>query len=391
MRGRAWIALALGIVLACPASASASTVFVVGGEDDQLFYEAGPGEVNRLVMESEGLGVTITDTGAEIEPGAACTEVTAHEVTCSANGGVPVEATLRGGNDRVRVNGAFLSLRAFGGAGSDRLKGGPNLDFLDGGTGPDVMNGAGGAADFASYLERSDDLTVTLGDGKRNDGGRKDGPRRDRLTSIEGVAGGAGNDVLVGTEIENNFNGQAGADRLRGRGGDDSLHVDAGRDKAVGGAGDDLFTAGDGPDEARGGPGADTFQMAGDENGADRFAGGGGHDLLQGGSFGTIFVNLDGQANDGVCADDPCTFSDEGDNALGIEEVSGGFGGDVLIGSNGDETLRPFQGADTVRANDGDDTLLVFADMAPDLLDCGAGTDTVSGGTDGSDTLLGCE
>lgn len=57
---RDWVALLL------PASAVASTVSVqAAGENNEVFYDAGPGEQNRLKVSSDGAVVTLRDPGAE--------------------------------------------------------------------------------------------------------------------------------------------------------------------------------------------------------------------------------------------------------------------------------------------------------------------------------------
>jgi len=384
------IIVATGVALLLPASAVASTVSVQpAGENNEVFYEAGPGEQNRLKVSSDGAAVTVRDPGAEVEVGPGCASVTDHRATCNLPGFGTVNAELRGGADSVRANGAMTILDAEGGPGSDRLIGGPLHDRLDGGPGPDVLKGRG-APDMASYVGRSDDLRITIGDGMRNDGGPADGPLRDRLVGISFVSGGDGDDVLVGDAGENSLFGAPGRDVLRGLGGDDDLIGGDGRDRAHGGNGADLFPGSGGRDRAFGGRGPDHFQAGSPGNGADLFAGGRGHDVAQF-SFGHNLVTLDGKANDGPCADPGCTFSDEGDNVKGIEELQMAPGNDVLIGSKRDEVFRPSGGADIVRAKGGDDTIHVTIDGDPDVYNCGPGIDEIIGTPDVFDTNPNCE
>jgi len=88
----------------------------------------------------------------------------------------------------------------------ERLIGGPLHDRLD------------CRPDTASYVGRSDDLRITLGDGSRKDGGPADGPLRDRLVGVAFVSGGDGDDVLVGDAGENSlfYNCGPGIDAIIG-------------------------------------------------------------------------------------------------------------------------------------------------------------------------------
>lgn len=390
MQGRAALGVALAVTMVAPAAAAGSEVSVVPmGETTELFYEADAGEENEVTVSSDGATVTFTDPGAEITPGNGCDSVSSTEAECTFAATATVNVTLRNGADEAEVEGDFVHGHLDGGGAADRLIGGPGFDTFNGGSGPDVMAGHAGF-DVLRYTDRTDDLDVTLGDGVRNDGGAADGPLRDKVSGIETLVGGLGDDVLAGTGGDNTINGQAGDDVLRGLGGDDDFYPDDGRDTARGAAGDDLFTGSSGRDRAVGGAGEDHFQGGSPGNGADSFAGGSSHDTVQY-SFGQVRVKLDGRANDGACADPSCASSDEGDNAKSIEEIQTGFSADVLIGSGRDEEFRPSMGADTVRARGGDDTVYLSVDGDVDTVDCGAGVDAIVGTPDAFDTNQNCE
>jgi Ca2+-binding RTX toxin-like protein len=298
---------ALAAVL--PAAAHAGTVDVEpSGKTSRVAVRAAAGEANRVVVRSDGATVIVRDRGAPLVAGNGCLQATANRVTCAFPAFVEALVELKGGKDRVRVRGAFLRLVAFGGPGADRITGGPRTDVLDGGAGPDVLDGRG-SVDVATYLERNQGVRVTLADGKRNDGGKVDGAQRDLLRRMEHVFGGNGNDVLVGDGKVNSLFGGPGRDLLRGRGGDDDLIGGTGNDRAFGGPGDDLFPGDTGRDRSFGQGGADHFQGAGAGSGPDLFAGGKGRDTAQY-SFGSVRLSLDGEANDGRCADPACTSSD---------------------------------------------------------------------------------
>jgi Ca2+-binding RTX toxin-like protein len=358
-------------------------------ENEELFYEAEPGEINELEASTDGSTVTFVDPGAVIQPGNDCNSVNDHVATCSFNNFAPVNAELKNKGDSARIAGPMIRLMASGGGGHDLLVGAGLPDRLDGGAGPDVLRGRG-HTDTAVYMDRSDNLKVTLGDGKRNDGGPGDGALRDRLQGIENVLGGSGDDVLGGNGAENALFAFAGKDSLRGKGGPDDLGGGDGRDVARGGPGADLFPGDGGRDKGFGGKGADLFQGGAPGNGADLFQGDAGQDEVDY-SFGQLRVTLDGKANDGPCVDASCASSDEGDNAKGIEVASTAFGGDVLIGSKRDEVFHPFPGADTVRARGGDDVIHLSIDGVPDDINCGPGNDTIVGTPDATDTNLNCE
>lgn len=97
---------------------------------------------------------------------------------------------------------------------------------------------------------------------------------------MENVAGGRGNDTIIGNAASNLFNGGDGNDRLYGEGGNDALSGwngddllsggagndflsgDTGRDTIYGGSGNDVILGGSGQDSLYGGGGIDTFKFA---------------------------------------------------------------------------------------------------------------------------------
>lgn len=140
-----------------------------------------------------------------------------------------------GGQDTiVGLGGNDLIL---GGPGDDRISGGPGRDTIDGGPG----------VDLAGYRDSPTAVRVNLVHGTVFGG---DG--RDRLRSIEEVAGSAHEDTLRGS---------SSADGLYGRGGEDNLQGRAGNDRLDGGDGNDLIGPGPGRDEINGGAGTDVFDF----------------------------------------------------------------------------------------------------------------------------------
>jgi hypothetical protein len=130
-----------------------------------------------------------------------------------------------GGNDSI--DGLAGNDSILGAAGNDTLSGGAGADTLGGGTGNDlffvtdaadvVIELAGGGADtiIASVNMTMPDQVEVL----------------QIASGISGITitGGAGNDMLIGNELANTFNGGAGADTLGGGTGNDLFFVtDAG-------------------------------------------------------------------------------------------------------------------------------------------------------------------
>jgi serralysin len=149
---------------------------------------------------------------------------------------VGIEGLVGGvGNDTVVGNG--LANFLFGSDGNDNVYGQAGADYLSGGLGTNNLWGGAGAdqhiggsgIDYARYDDANwGNLTIRL-DGAANVGAVAVG---DTYTGIEGLVGGAGNDVIVGN---------ASANYLFGGGGADYINALAGNDYMSGGAGADRF------------------------------------------------------------------------------------------------------------------------------------------------------
>jgi Ca2+-binding RTX toxin-like protein len=246
-----------------------------------------------------------------------------------------------------------------GGAADDVLEGQEGNDLLDGSYNGDVMNGGAGV-DTVDYTTHwfADPYEVhgvaSTPDGLANDGNVLDDESRTSETErhydnvgsdVENVIGSDGADLLVGTPASN---------RLQGRGSNDTLIGDAAADVLVGGDGDDALRGDAGNDSLDGGGGADDMDGGADVDiatYASRLA-----DLL---------VRIDNNANDGEIA------ANERDNVRQtIENVRGGRGADMLVGSSspneligdaGNDSLNGRLGADTLNGQDGVDTI-VYSD-----------------------------
>ena len=161
------------------------------------------------------------------------------------------------GDDVLRGGGGFDTLIGDGGDGGD---GGGDGDAAsaDPGGGNDIIDG-GSDRDTVLYSTRRTRVRVDLATGTADGAGGE----HDRLSGIEDVAGGAGDDLLLGDGERNLLTGGAGDDRLDGRGGNDRLNdIGPGADTLRGGAGDDKVYAPGRRDRLFGGAGNDVLSAA---------------------------------------------------------------------------------------------------------------------------------
>jgi len=266
-----------------------------------------------------------------------------------------------GNADRI---GATIN-QLIGSPGPDHLAGNaaPNVldgtdgdDVLDGRPGPDALLGGPGL-DTADYSRRTTNVVATAGG---TGGDASDGAGDVLLT--ENITGGRGDDTLTGDGGPNVLDGY--------KTGNDTLVGGDGNDKLLGRAGNDTLDGQLGADDLDGGADVDT---------ADYSA-----------RTAAVSVSLDGHANDGNADDGPSTARDNVRPT--VENVRGGAGNDLLVGSAdandlsggpGDDRLRGLDGNDLLHGDDGKDTLVGGANA--DFLDGGADVDTAdySDHTDG--------
>ena len=172
------------------------------------------------------------------------------------------------------------------------------------------------------------------------------------------VNGGAGNDVLIGSDFNDIMNGGSGNDVVNGRSGNDTLGGDAGDDTLLGGSGDDNLSGGDGADRVKG------------QGGTDTLGGGAGNDTIEGGE-GTSSLREEGNVD--------LTIRSSGDTivleGLGTDIITGTFTTAELIGGPSGNRLDAsgYNGNVTLNGAGGDDTLIGTANV--DSLIGGAGTD----------------
>ncbi|MFO1538334.1 MAG: calcium-binding protein [Actinomycetota bacterium] len=198
------------------------------------------------------------------------------------------------------------------------------------------------------------------------------------------ITGTAGNDTLRGTAGNDVLCGLGGNDTITGLGGDDTLLGGPGNDVLDGGLGNDVLDGSTGNDRLTGG------------DGDDRLAGGDGNDVLVGdlgndradggpGTDGADVTTAGGPVRADLVAG---TATGLGSDVLaGIENVTGGPAGDVLVGDAGVNRLDGGGGNDVVTGGAGNDTVvggmgndrLAGGDGA-DLLDPGSGTNVCQAG-----------
>jgi hypothetical protein len=303
------LALAIVLLLALPATASASTVSVVLADGCQgdtacskygglppvpiTTFAAAPGEANRVTVRRQGGDFVVRDDGATLTAESPCTRVDEHTARCPVTEGAyglhGLAAGLGDGDDLLSVSGDLrVETSIAGEEGEDVVEAGPEPDAIDGGPGGDRLLGGGGI-DELSYATRTAPVTVDLGRETGGEAGEEDG-----IGGFEVLVGGSGNDVLRGAGVDETLDGGAGNDVLRGRGGADALFGGTGADRLAGDARDDRLygdpAQGDDyytpiirllPDRLDGGRGDD---MLSDTGGRNTYLGGPGADQLEGGA-----------------------------------------------------------------------------------------------------------
>jgi Ca2+-binding RTX toxin-like protein len=164
-------------------------------------------------------------------------------------GAISTSSTAR--NDVLTGTGAADALVGRAGADlllgltdNDRLAGSGGGDVLRGGLGDDVLNGGAGQ-DTASFRG-----AVAPVDASLRHGTSSGAHGVDRLSGIENLEGGDGDDRLSGDARGNGLAGRHGDDRLLGL---------LGHDRLYGQRGDDVLEGGAGRDTLAGGRGADVF------------------------------------------------------------------------------------------------------------------------------------
>lgn len=215
---------------------------------------------------------------------------------------------LRGtpGDDTIRGRGAADGLFGFGGAdrlygeaGNDTLRGGDGDDRLDGGLGADRLDGGAGNDTAVFPVPTSDDsfyelsllprVVANLGTGVVR--WEESSQPADRLISIENITTGNGDDWVTGSAGRNVIDVGWGANRVNGGGGDDVIRGGS----FAGVVYDDLGSPENATEVLRGGAGNDVIRGNGNAieagaigdylTGQDVMGGGAGQDRLVAGLY----------------------------------------------------------------------------------------------------------
>lgn len=192
--------------------------------------------------------------------------------------------------------------------------------------------------------------------------------------------------IIYGTEFNDNIVGRMGASTIFGRNGDDRITGLTRNDRLDGGRGADIIFGGSGEDTLNGGSENDTLNGG---SGLDRLIGGVGNDHYIV-TTGDIIIERAGQGTDVVQSFNDWTLSSNVENLTltGVAGVNGTGNSlaNTLIGNIGNNILRGEAGNDRLLGGDNRDQLLGGDDH--DHLAGGSGDDKLWGGK-GNDRLNG--
>ncbi|MEM8872653.1 MAG: SdrD B-like domain-containing protein [Planctomycetota bacterium] len=232
------------------------------------------------------------------------------------------------------------------------------------------------------------------------------------LSSADGVFdipvmafGGAGNDSLNGSVVDDTLDGGEGNDEIftfagnhtvLGGGGNDTIVAEGGNDSIDGGAGADTIDGGEGNNTVLGGGGSDTIMTGGGTDDID--AGAGADSVLSAGGADTIIGGAGPDYIEAGSGNDSVEGGGGSDTILGLsgnDDLSGGGATDSILGADGNDTISGGGGSDFIDAGINDD--VVTGDDGNDEIQLGAGNDFADAGRGndfvlglaGSDTILG--
>ena len=185
-----------------------------------------------------------------------------------------------------------------------------------------------------------------------------------KITVEMKYAGSIEDDTVIGSTKE---------DILRGGGGNDEIYGYESKDHLYGGNGNDDLNGGLGSDRLYGGNGNDILYGG---LGNDRLVGGNGTDTA-------VFSSKNNRIN--LSSTRRQNTRDGRDILIGLENVNGGAGNDIITGNNYANTLNGESGKDTLNGGRGQDTL--NGGNGNDKLNGGLGYDVLVGGN-GTDTAV---
>ena len=300
--------------------------------------------------------------------------------------GTTLADTLRGTPDSDTLNGYGRDDRIYGNAGNDTLIGGDGNDTLDGGPGTDMMSG--GPGDDTYVIDQATDTVVEQAN-EGNDtafvsatGTVTIGPNVEIIrlfgaaTQFTGSAtaeqivanaalattlsGGAGDDTLWGSTLNNALQGGDGDDIIRGQSGAGTWSGGQGNDQFV--VGNAAVVLVENPNE-----GIDTAWVA--VNGYTLAAN------IEIARLAGTATTVNGSSGDEQLVANP-TLGSTIDARGGIDVLWGSNFADLLNGGQGDDILRGGYGADTLYGGAGNDQFVILDNNATIIEAAGEGDDT---------------
>jgi Ca2+-binding RTX toxin-like protein len=330
---------------------------LTGGSANDTFLMQAGGSLSGTV--NGGGGLNTLDYSEHNSPAT----VNLQSLTATATGGIQGIGKFQGSvfqDTLIGANAAALTTWSLSGANAGSVNGPVSLAFagvenLTGGTGNDkfaftqgaTLGGTIDGGDGLNTLDYSGWTTAATID-------------LSKALNIDSVVGGGSTDTLIGRDADTNWD-------LTGNT-NGTLTQTA--------TGEFLFYSA--VESVAGGSGADSFKMHAGVTlpGSINGGGGTGKDTLDYSAFNSpVQVNLTAGTATGVSG-----------GVLGIENVKGGAGADILIGDGSANVLNGNGGNDILSGLDGSDNLDGGSDR--DLVIGGSGSDTVIGGT-GDDIVIG--
>ncbi len=251
------------------------------------------------------------------------------------------QANLTGGNSPNVLDASAFNL------GAVTLDGGNQDDTVRGGAGNDLLTGTQGTDNF---FGNGGNDTIFSGNSGSN------------------VSGGAGDDTIIGANGKDIIHGDAGNDTIVGNNGADELFGDAGNDRIEGGLGNDLVD---------GGADTDTVVATGDVNFtlSDTTLTGLGTDTL---------VSIERAELTGGVSNNTidCTAF------TGVTVLYGGGGTDTLLGGSGENSMSNNVGGSTTFIAGNNKNTINLADSGFAFLFDAGGDDTISFAATGSGITL---
>jgi len=283
--------------------------------------------------------------------------------------GTKFNDSLTGDNNDNMLNGYDGDDIIHGGKGSDVLVGGKGKNELYGeegndelfvGEGENIANGGEGR-DTVNYSNAKGPVKINLQEKK----GEKSNGLTDSFIEIENAMGSIFDDHIIGDEEDNHLYGNDGNDIIEGGEGSDTINGGKGNNKLFGGKGSDNFKLIEGNNIVDGGEGSDTVtyieyrekeykiflekeeRFRKEHNALPAVDGQEFTELtMQGKGFTISLKDKTAQKNNNTQ-----------DSFTSIENVTGTYFDDVIIGDEENNSLNGIAGNDIIKGGDGNDII----------------------------------